>query len=159
MTRAIYEKHEGREKFGVSGTLHCWRMQPSHDRYCDEGHTPRQACNDALAPDDMRASDPVEPMASDAEPVGVTEPEDPPMPSAVREAIAIAQMAPTTRYVTREWERTAAAVSGVADADEAPCADGRSRGGRVVRAIALVGAVVAVIVIVLRVRGRRAGDG
>jgi hypothetical protein len=90
-------------------------MEIYHDPCCDQSHTLRQRCNDALAsatapePAVAFATDPVEPTV---EPAAVSEREavESPPSSAVREAVAIAEMSQPTPYATREWERTAAAV-------------------------------------------------
>ena len=88
-------------------------MEIYHDPFCDQGHTLRQPCNDALGPAPEPATafavDPVEPSAG---PVAASEREAaaPPPSSAVRDAVAIAEMPQPTPYATREWERTAAAV-------------------------------------------------
>ena len=135
-------------------------MRPLHDRYCNESHTPRQPCNDALAPIEMQSTEPIEPdsLETETEPTDIAAlPDEPPMSSAVREAVAVAPMPPPSPYVTREWERTAAAVSGArSGADDVDV--GSRRGG--VRWIAIVGLAAAVMWVLVRtLRAPRKGAG
>ena len=137
-------------------------MQSAHDRYCDETHTPRQACNDALAPPELRSSAPIEPKIIEPQPAPLSSADDdPPMSSAVREAIAITQLAPPTPYVTREWERTAAAVADAArDPERDPAREEVSRVTGAIAWLAIVGLAaftVLVFVRALRIRVRDSG--
>ena len=134
-------------------------MQPLHDLYCDENHMPRQACNDALAPADVRARRSATPEPVAPEPAPSAPDEEPPLPSAVREAIAIAEMAPPTPYVTREWERTAAAVAGMSDADADPAREEGARRDGIIAWFAIIGlATASVWMFVRALRGRSSGD-
>jgi hypothetical protein len=96
-------------------------MESYRDPYCDQDHNPRKRCNDALGP----APEPAAVFAVAAvEPTGAAaaaserEVAEPPASSAVREAVAIAEIPQPTPYATREWERTAAAVEAIAIDDE-----------------------------------------
>ncbi len=90
----------------------------SHELYCDERHSERQQCN-ALAPAGIRASVPIESDAVEvAEPAAMVEPEEEPASSAVREAVAAADVPEPTVYVSREWDRTASAVEANGGDDE-----------------------------------------
>jgi hypothetical protein len=137
------------------GAIQFEAMQPEHDLYCDEQHLPRQQCNDALAPADVRASlatdgDVVEPPPATAE---ATEPEAP-ASNAIRDAVATADTPQPTVYVSREWERTAAAVSTAGDEDGFEVDE--PSGGSGLRRAAMVVAAIAVVLLTVRgVRGRR----
>ncbi len=133
-------------------------MQASHDRYCDESHTPRQACNDALAPAEMRVRPAIEtdPVDTVPESVIAQQAEEEPASSAVREAVAMAEMPQPTQYVTQEWERTAAAVAGAAfDTGDDDAAEQASGGAA--RKLVMLGAVVAAVWVVVRMLRRRRG--
>jgi hypothetical protein len=128
--------------------------EPSHELYCDEQHPPRQRCNDALAPPGVRAAlvgGAVAPDAASAiaDPV---EAEDP-ASSAIRDAVSESGAPQPTVYVSREWERTEAAVGGRDTSDAVPDAPS---GGSSVRRIAMVAVAIAVVLLTVRgVRGRR----
>ncbi len=89
-------------------------MDIYHDPYCDEQHTPRQRCNDALAPAAPVAAFDIDPVESRVEPEDAAEPL---APSAVREAVATAEMPQPAPDVTHAWERTAAAVEATPDSN------------------------------------------
>jgi hypothetical protein len=130
-------------------------MQASHDRYCDESHTPRQACNDALAPAEMRARVEMDPVDTVPESLMAEQAPHEPASSAVREAVAMTEMPQPTSYVTREWERTAAAVAGSErDTGNDDVAEEASGGG-VRKIVVMVAAAVAMWVLVRRLRRRR----
>jgi hypothetical protein len=90
-------------------------MDIYHDPYCDEQHTPRQRCNDALAPPPPPAAAfDINPVESTVEPEDTVEPRP---SSALREAVATAEMPPPAPDVSRAWERTAAAVEATPDSN------------------------------------------
>ncbi len=124
-------------------------MQPEHDASCDEQHLPRQQCNTALAPA-VGQRDTAVPVVT---PIAAPAPDEDPASSAIRETVAMAHAPQPTVYVSREWERTAAAVgpreAAVVDADE------RSKSGGMRRAAMVVVAIAVVLVTVRGVRGRR----
>ena len=128
--------------------------EPSHELYCDEQHPQRQRCNDALTPPGVRAAlveSAVTPEAVSviADPVDAEEPAS----SAIRDAVSEAGAPQPTVYVSREWERTAAAVGGRDTRDAVPDAPS---GGSSVRRIAMVAVAIAVVLVTVRgVRGRR----
>ncbi len=128
--------------------------EPSHELYCDEQHPPRQRCNDALAPPGVRAAL----IESAATPDAVSVVADPveaeePASSAIRDAVSESGAPQPTVYVSREWERTEAAVSGSEMRDAVP--DAPSGGGSV-RKVAMAAVAIAVVLLTVRgVRGRR----
>ena len=134
-------------------------MEIYHDPCCDRSHTPRQRCNDALASatapgqDAAFAVDPVEPAV---EPAAVSEREapEPPPSSAVRGALAIAEMPQPTPYATREWERTAAAVEATAIDDEFDDKHEERRSGSAMRLGIVALALVAAWLIARALRSR-----
>jgi hypothetical protein len=129
-------------------------MQASHDRYCDEIHTPRQACNDALAPAEMRARVELDPVDTVPESLMAEQAPHESASSAVREAVAMAEMPQPTSYVTREWERTAAGSERDAGSGNAPTE--ASGGGA--RKIVMTVLVVVALCAVVRVLRRRRDD-
>ncbi len=128
----------------------------SHELYCDERHSERQQCN-ALAPAGIRASVPIESDAVEvAEPAAMVEPEEEPASSAVREAVAAADVPEPTVYVSREWDRTASAVKANGGDDEGFDVEKSASGGGTVRRVAMALAAIAVVLVTARgVRGRR----
>jgi hypothetical protein len=97
------------------------QMDIDHDPHCDELHTPRQRCNDALAPPPPPAAAfDIDPVESTVRPADVAERDivEPLAPSALREAVTAAEMPQPTPDVTRAWERTAAAVEATPDSNE-----------------------------------------
>ncbi len=128
-------------------------MQPQHDVFCDEQHLPRQQCNTALAPAVLRAARPIERDPVETAAIDKLEPDEEPASSAVRDAVAMAETPEPTVYVSREWERTSAAV-GHRDAAAIDADKRSSRGGA--RQIAMAVVAIAVVFITVRgVRGRR----
>ena len=134
-------------------------MRPYHDPCCDQNHTPRQRCNDALA--SATAPGPaapfhVGPVESTAEPAAVSEREfaEPPPSSAVRGALAIAEMPQPTPYATREWERTAAAVEATAIDDAFDDEHEERRSGSAMRLAIVALALVAAWLIARALRSR-----
>lgn len=127
----------------------------SHELYCDERHSERQQCN-ARAPAGIRASVPIESDAVEvAEPAAMVEPEEEPASSAVREAVAAADVPEPTVYVSREWDRTASAVEANGGDDEGFDVE-KSASGGTVRRVAMALAAIAVVLVTARgVRGRR----
>jgi hypothetical protein len=120
-------------------------MQHMHDRYCDESHTPRQACNDALVPPELRARPSVELEAADAQPesAAAEQSDVEPASPAMRDALA-----------------TAAAVAGLrSDAGDSQSPDdaATSAVGRIVLLLA-VGALACVAVFFMR-RSREVPNG
>jgi hypothetical protein len=129
----------------------------SHELYCDERHSARQQCNDALAPAGIRASVPIESDAVEvAEPAAMVEPEEEPASSAVREAVAAADVPEPTVRVSREWDRTASAVEVNGGDDEGFDVEKSASGGGTVRRVAMALAAIAIVLVTARgVRGRR----
>ncbi len=131
----------------------------SHELYCDGRHSERQQCNDALAPAGIPASVPIESDSVEvADPAAMVEPEpeEEPAPSAVREAVAAADVPEPTVYVSREWDRTASAVEANGGADEGFDVEKSASGGGTVRRVAMALAAIAVVLVTARgVRGRR----
>ena len=129
-------------------------MQPPHDVFCDGQHLPRQQCNDASAPAEMQVgpSGASAQVAHEATPIVEPAPGDEPVSSAIREAVAESDAMQPTVYVSREWDRTAAAVG----ARPAPAVDADERSGSGgLRRTALVLAAIALVLITARgVRGR-----
>ncbi len=130
----------------LTGALQYRAMHPAHEPNCDQQHTTRQPCNGALAPAEPRSAspfdvDPVEPQAMES---GGLSPDD---------VAATAPVPQPTVYVSREWERTAAAVR----APDAPATapDERARGGAARRAALLLVTIAVVLVTARGVRGRR----
>ncbi len=137
-----------------------------HDDFCDEQHTPRQSCNDALRPPAPEPA-PIAPEMSRA-----TDTDDAPAAETAaahadraltidetrRESVTVGGPSSTT-YVRREWEKTVAGVerSAVFAADAAMAEEAPTRrvSARVAKKIALAAggiAVVAVVAFVLRDR-------
>jgi hypothetical protein len=130
-------------------------MDIYHDPYCDEQHTPRQRCNDALATPPAAAFD-IDPVESRVGPADVAERDivEPLAPSAIREAVATAEMPQPAPDVTHAWERTAAAVEATSDNDEFP-AERDVRPARSTMRIAIVAiALVAAWLVVRALRPR-----
>jgi hypothetical protein len=131
----------------------------SHDLYCDEQHSDRQQCNDALAPADVRASAQAESdAAAVAEPAAAVEPEpeDEPASPAVHDAVAAADVPEPTVYVSREWDRTTSAVEAIGLDDDGFAVEKDAPGGGTGRRVVLALVAIAVVLVTVRgVRGRR----
>lgn len=143
-------------------------MAVSHEPYCDETHSPRQRCNDALAPTPQALNDlaPATPPVVEAAPEPATEAEAEAdavvEPShAVREAVVAGVMPAPSPYATRAWEETARAIESGArddaweDAAEVDVADGTRAGS--LAPVAIAAGVLAACVVVWRVARRRGG--
>lgn len=122
-------------------------MSIYHDPRCDGQHTARQRCNDALAPAPPPAAtfdvDPVEPTVEADNAI------EPRASNALRDAVATAEMPQPAPGVTREWERTAAALEAT-PASDAPGAEHDSYPARQAIRIAVVALALATAWLVTR---------
>lgn len=134
-------------------------METHHDPYCNEQHTARQRCNDALAsagaPEPVAAFD-VDPVEPTLEPAAVSERvvAGPQASGSLREAVALAETQQPTPYATREWERTAAAVEPTAIVAEFDADHVERRSGPALRLAIAAAALVAAWLIARALRSR-----
>jgi hypothetical protein len=137
-------------------------MNETHEPFCDRNHTPRQRCNRALGLDDNGLVLDPEPLPqNDATPLAHSAPDgvlaspaaDEPRVDLTRETMATVEMPAPTEFVSREWSKTADAVERAhrPEASEPPA---RRRGPG--PTIALAGAAVSLVLLLLYVAQRRA---
>jgi hypothetical protein len=134
-------------------------MAISHEPYCDQSHSPRQRCNDALAPgaealNDLAPAPPPEPEPEapvPVEPIDVTPP--PEASPLLREAVVAGAMPAPSPYATRAWEETVRALDAEAWHETAPEDDAHAASRRqVLPPIALAGAAALALGLLLWLR-------
>ena len=145
-------------------------MNETHEPFCDRNHTPRQRCNRALGLDDIAPPPNPEPQPQpEATPLAHPAPDgvlaspgdnrsaDEPRVDLTRETIATIEMPAPTEFVTREWSKTASAVE-QAHRPPAAAAAPDERRRSVGMTIALIGAAISLVLLLLYVSRRRASS-
>jgi hypothetical protein len=93
-----------------------------HEPHCDQSHSPRQRCNDALAPGAEALNNLVPPPSAPQAPSPLPqapESNDAPTPGPsplLREAVIAGAMPAPSPYATRAWEDTVRSLESSADA-------------------------------------------